>query len=127
MKRLFAIAIMSFLLLGGTARALADCLDAAPGAHGGPPHGTIVNSGGSSHPQEAGSAKIHCAERPWQVSFFVRSSGESASRQLGKVFPSAQPRAPQAAPVGHATPPKAFLISPLCRAPIYIDASVLRI
>jgi hypothetical protein len=126
-KRLIAIAMMSFLLLGGMAQALADCLDAAAGVHGGPGDATIANSGDSSHPEGAGSAKIHCANQPWQVGFFLRSSGESASRQLGKIFPLAGPGVPQVAPVGHGTPPKAFLISPLFRAPIYIEASVLRI
>ncbi|HWP22965.1 MAG TPA: hypothetical protein VNM15_02115 [Candidatus Binatia bacterium] len=127
MKRLFAIAIMSFLLLGGMVRALADCLGPALGVHGRPQEATIASPGDLSHPEGASSAKIHCAKQPWPVSFFLRSSGESASRQLGKNFAFANPGVPRAAPVDLATPPKAFLISPLCRAPIYIDASVLRI
>lgn len=127
MKRLIAIAVIGFSLLGSMAQALADCLDATAGAHGGPGEATIASPGDLSYAGAAGSTKIHCADVQWRVGFFLRSSGEHASRQLGRVFPLAGLGVPHTGYPGDATLPKSFLTSPPLRAPIYIDASVLRI
>jgi hypothetical protein len=128
MKRLIAIAVVSFLMHAGIAHALADCLDAAAGVHGGPRDTAIDSSADLSHPEAQGSANLHCADLEWQFGFSLRSSGENASRSLGKkIFRFAAINVPHIALVDQATPPRAFLTAPQSRAPIYIDALVLRI